>query len=268
MPTFGEIIRMSPESRKALGEPFLTPRWWNEADVAALSTQTWFEGLRKDLNASGKFTVNLGLLKFEQGGNPRVSSTTELSRLVAGLFETFPPVLSHAELEAFMNEKTPSRLFEPRLLMMEGELKALISDQSAVQLMLEHVSDYFGATVAIRPGTRIIEANVLTGCVKKLREVFEMTGGTPAHVVAWASDPKNLVKERWRGTEMVSYGLDIGDAGLPAKILCPVDAVAHLPHAGGFGARVLGWLEHGSTGFFVRTIAIASVTFPMLAGAK
>jgi hypothetical protein len=73
MATFGEILRMTPDERHALGEPILTVRWADPTEVDALTAQSWFGRLRTDLNEAGKLSVNLGVLKYEQGAPPRRS---------------------------------------------------------------------------------------------------------------------------------------------------------------------------------------------------
>jgi hypothetical protein len=77
VPTFAEILRMKPEEREPLGRKVITVRWWEESEVRALTRQRWFDKVRADLNEAGKVTLNLGVLKYEQGGSGHDLSEAE-----------------------------------------------------------------------------------------------------------------------------------------------------------------------------------------------
>lgn len=81
---FQEIGKLSPEEVEKLGNKLITPRWWDDAEFRALTRQTWFSKMRKELNQGGRITFNLGFLKYEQGGTSEELSDAEVQQTVIG----------------------------------------------------------------------------------------------------------------------------------------------------------------------------------------
>jgi hypothetical protein len=89
MTTFADALRMSAEDRVALGKKVLTARWWDSLKVRALSKQTWFSDLRRDLNHAGKVTFDLGLFKYERMNKAATLTNLPKPRLASLLSSSF-----------------------------------------------------------------------------------------------------------------------------------------------------------------------------------
>jgi hypothetical protein len=147
--------------------------------------------------------------------------------------------------------------------MMEGELVPQLSFRKDAEMMLAHCADFLGLDVSPRRWPRAISEAEMKEYHAKIKDLFRLTGGTEELPRRWARDSRNLVSERVRGVDMPQLLLDtIGDRALCTGIVCPENALSHLPDLAASGARILGWTEHGRGGqIFVRAIAIASALY-------
>lgn len=259
MTTFADIIRMTPDERAGLGTKVLTTRWWDPLEVRALSKQSWFAGLRRDLNQSGKITLDLGVFKYEQGGSAEEPTESEVAKIVAQLFVKTEPS-TNAELRQLLTKLIQRAVFTPQFIMLEGELVLQLGERSYLDLTTTYVASILGIDTQKRTPSPPLGSEQMAKLVPKMKELFAIAGGTDETLRHWMKYPDNLRKHTVRGIEMALLALDTeGDRSKALQIVCPLDAVSALPD-NTFGARVIGWLEHGpGRMIYIRAIAIADI---------
>lgn len=259
MTTFADALRMSPEDRVALGKTVLTTRWWDAQNVKALAKQSWFSRLRRDLNQSGKITFDLGVFKYEQGGSVSEPDEAEVGRLVNEIFRKTEPI-TVLQLQQLLNTSIESAVFTPQFLMLEGELLLQLSERSYLELATMHIASMLGIETHKRLPEPPLAAERIAELIPRMRELFIAVGGTDEILRHWMLDAGNLKKQRVNGVEMALLMLDTaGDRTKGTQVVCTLDAVKSLPD-NTFGARVLGWLEHGpGSMLYIRAIAIADI---------
>src|SRR5439155_12025012 len=162
-------------------------------------------------------------------------------------------------------ETTKARVFEPSLVVLDGELIVEAVPQRLVQLMLEEVADAFGLEVKARQNASPVPPELARECLSLLRDLSHSIGKNPQERLStWVRDPINVAQRQFRGQSLAQshlLGLDETRKGTTHfDVAFPPEALAHFVEPSAFGVRVLGWLEHGNPGsFFVRVIGIATV---------
>ena len=166
MLTFIQMMALPEQERAAFGHPVMTVRWWDAEEVRTLTKQSWFGGLRGDLNKGAKVTLNLGVFKLEQGGVAREMSPVEQIGTVADLLENIEP-LTASEFQKALNRSISTNRFESQLVVLQGQLRPQLSKRKAVELMVGHVADYVGLETQARERFRVIREAELDACIPK-----------------------------------------------------------------------------------------------------
>jgi hypothetical protein len=262
--SYTEYLALSEDERTSFPPPFLTLRWWDNREIPLLTNQSWFSQLRDQLNRGGKVSINLGILKYEQAAVTKDPGPRECAEIVRSLFEDTPP-LTVKDVQKRLVETTKARVFEPSFVVLDGELIVEVLPQRLVLLMLEEVADAFGLEVKAKESARLIPPQLAGECFSLLRDLCRSIGKNPQEGInTWVRDPVNVAQRRFRGQSLARghlLGMDESRQGTTHfEVAFPPEALAHFVGPSSFGARVLGWLEHGDPGkFFVRVIGIASV---------
>ena len=244
-----------------LPPPFLTVRWWDPLAVAELRTQSWFGRLREDLNKGGKVKLTLGVWQYEQEGTRESTPDRRLPPELNKLFEEAAIVTvtdTRKLLECCMRE----RVFTKTLVLLDGELVLPLSLERLCRLGLREAASACGCELTLKPDA--LDRAIAPEILNELFELAMKIGKSFNLVNEWRSSPENLTQIRVDGERHVLahlMGLDErGNPTLEFRIAFPPEAVTRFAEPSNFGARVLGWLEHGAGGdFFVRAIAFATV---------
>ena len=264
--TYSGYLALSETQRKTLPEPLLTVRWVDYEEVPALTKQTWFSRLRDELNLAGKVTFNLGFFSYEQAGVAKEIGPKESFDIVRDIFKKTEPVTVN-DYKSLLSEISRQPVFEPKLVIIDGELRPAVNAVRLMQHYLTVVSKVFGMeTTKVQDP---IEPEGTVRCLTAMSEVVSNLGIDLARSTELANkDPGNLRTRVFRGQPFVECFL-FGAAETPDRLLraeqqhaiaFPPQAISQFVQTGGFGARVLGWLEHGRPGeFFVRAIGMATV---------
>jgi hypothetical protein len=258
-----EYLALPMHARAQHATPLVTLRWVDSSEVAHLSSQSWFAKLRQDLNGSGKVTFTLGVFKYEQGGRQEAQTERELWSIARRAFEKATP-LTGAQLAAQLEKATSQGVFEPSLVMLEGDYFPAFSGIQLVRRMLAHASAVAGLDVreATSNVTGIDSSKLVDVWLPIATQLFSISGADiPKAYSEWSADSGNLEKLNFQGSSLARAELRMPDNACNTfSIGVPAQALTHLPPSYAFGARVLGWIEHNvANSFFLRTVAIASV---------
>lgn len=260
---FREILNL-PESEQAkIGNKVITPRWWDDSEIRALARQTWFNRARADLNKNGRISVNLGVLKFELGGSSEESedmTDADAYDTAVAMLSTETPA-SGEDLRELQKEATAGKVFQPRFVVLEGELAFELSSQRLIELMLGYSADHLGMDLTPRKSGRALPDDELRRVAANVEKLYRALGGHDDALGRWLTNPDNLKTLRFKGQDYVRSILLSENRAEGTVVLWPRSTTELFP-AGNFGARVLGWLEHAEgPQLVVRGIAAASVFF-------
>lgn len=81
-----DYLCLSALDKEKLPEPTVSVFWVDIEGLEQLSNQSWLTWLRDDLNAGGKFTLNLGVFKYEQSGRSKSFTKSDAEELARDLY--------------------------------------------------------------------------------------------------------------------------------------------------------------------------------------
>lgn len=263
-------LSRSEEGRELLPPPILTVRWCEGDQLRDLHHQSWFARLRGELNRGSKITVNLGAFKFEHAGVAKETESLPPFALARQIFSKTQPV-GVAAFVSLLNSSLGGRestVFEPSLVVIDGELSFVLDEVRLLELMLREIAERFGFRLEGQPpaGLRYDEA-ILSPAVGALNQLGEEIFGNEAQqkrLKSWLDNAENLWLLHNEGRQYLRgalLGLDsTSQPTVRFDVGFPPTAILNFPDKSGFGVRVLGWTEHTGGGhFFVRAIAAATV---------
>ena len=160
--------------------------------------------MRADLNRNGKVAINLGVVKFDLGGDAERLSDAELHRTATQLLSS-EDVLSAEQLLELQREAVSGKVYEQRFVVLEGELALQMSARRHIDLMLGHVADYLGLDATPRASRRNMTKRDLERISKPVEAMFKSAGSTDEAHSRWYSDLDNLERMRLGGQELVRY---------------------------------------------------------------
>lgn len=264
-----DYLCLSALDKEKLPEPTVSVFWVDIEGLEQLSNQSWLTWLRDDLNAGGKFTLNLGVFKYEQSGRSKSFTKSDAEELARDLLCRWPPA-TFDQYQGQIVAAIRRPMFEPFLVILEGLINVVFSNFEVVTVLQEYLAsrplaDTMPNFICSRPALSDDELHAYKA------QLMELARRRLSEMEIERLLKTELVKRggykhlRYQGKD---YPLAIllgkrtadEDPAIECRLLCSDDALTTVPGGIAVPGRVIGWACHlGGDDFAVRPVAMAEV---------